>query len=154
MSPKIYKLVLWVMCMMTVGAMSCSDTDIPQTPEAPFAVSRIWIMNDGQPPFGTLLTAGANVTFDFQVAYALSEDDANRAGLQILVDFEFRDINDVAFELGVDPDGLLDLTESSDVISGSFPFAIPSNATAIDMFVEIHDVNGALLQDIRVWLVQ
>jgi hypothetical protein len=153
MFKNMFSWVLFISCMIGLSALSCKDTEIPQTPEAPFALTRMWIMNDAQPPLGTVLTPGTNVTFDFQVAYTLTEEDANRSGLLLLVDFEVRDAANVAFELGDDPDGTLDLTSSSDIIQGTFTFTIPANAAVVDLFVEIQDSNGLLLQDARSWLV-
>ena len=137
--------------------LNCSTTDIPSTPGEPFALTRVWIMNDTQPVSGSALTAGVNTNFNVRIAFTLAEsEEAIRGNLRIFVDFQRMDAGGNIVDLGVFPDDAISLNANSGVLQSSNTIGIPLGTREVAVVASLQNVanNTLLLTDVRIWPVQ
>ncbi len=146
MFKNMFSWLLFISCLVGLSASSCSDTEIPQTPEAPFALTRIWILNDAIPPFGTPLVPGTNVSFTFIIVYTLSaEDEADLDNRNVGIDLHALDALRNRIEIGTFPDDFIALDANADVIFGSLTMNIPFGAAVVRLVAAIADDNNQLV---------
>jgi len=141
-----------VLLSLLALALGCSETDIPQSPEAPFLLTDVVFTNDISPRPFTTLRPGQAVNFDVGTAYTLAPDDGgNIRSLAITLDFDVVDSNaDFIRELGRVPDKSMPIDKISNISRSALSIALPANLSRIHfvrVFAALGNASGGGLAD-------
>jgi len=142
-----------------VAFVGCSDDNIPQTPQAPFSISDMWILNSTNPRPGNVLTIGQSVSINYGAAYTLSEQDAAKlANLSVTFDFDIIDAQgNFIQEVGDVPDNLININEAGGSVTATKSLAIPAEATNTNflrLVALVRSTADTLMGDVRFWSLQ
>ncbi|MCI0699302.1 hypothetical protein L0337_45780 [candidate division KSB1 bacterium] len=118
----------------SIVVLGCSETDIPNTPEAPFLFTDVEFAQSTSPQLGTTLSRGSTINFNVGIAYTLApEDDRDRQNITVAVLFQSisaTDTVDLAFSQKP-------VSAASGLVTESQQITLPNDAVTLSVIIAL-----------------
>jgi len=146
-----------LLALVSIVSLSCTDEDLPSTPEQPFLRTAVELTRGVQPLPETPIQAGQSVRIRYGIAYTLAPVEARMPNLALYVSVYGLNQQDSLLVIGTLPNKEYPLAAASGLTIDSLQITVPNQAVSVTLeaFIDTIAFSNPVLEISRTsWPVQ